>query len=333
MTLFHGQADKSYLTARDYLDGFDKAARTGKCTTDERKINEFTDLLREGLRGFPFLDLTKWDTLKSMFLKDYEKKFTAKTICANFRDLTATTGPRYRASSARCTMLPLTRWGTSPHTWTPPPSTPCPTPRKLESRTPSSLAWTNPRCSSRPRCSLPDSAMSSDTELWRMEKLTHWKSQEMEQIKDEKHHKKTLSMVKAVIEVVDGPSYEVEDQEKINLGALDKEELGMINAIRFQRGKSAFNEESPLSRRVDSASSPLQALGARSSLSNAGSARRWETCRRSASPGAPEVDTNGKPYSSTSAKKEDSPLRYTQLKRSKVTSPATPLPPSTPSRK
>ena len=141
--------------------------------------------------------------------------------------------------------------------------------------------------------------MSSDTELWRMEKLTHWKSQEMEQIKDEKHHKKTFSMVKAVIEVVDGPSYEVEDQEKINLGALDKEELGMINAIRFQRGKSAFNEESPLSRRVDSASSPLQALGARKSLSNAGSARRWETCRGSASPGAPEVDTNGKPYSST----------------------------------
>ena len=94
LPLFYSRQDKKDLRARDYLDRFEKAARIGKWTTDEQKIDEFTNPLCDdahkwykGLKDFPFLDLTKWDTIKSVFLKDYKKKFTAKTICANFRNL------------------------------------------------------------------------------------------------------------------------------------------------------------------------------------------------------------------------------------------------------
>ena len=84
----------SSVKARDNIDRFDKASRIGKWTTDERKIDEFTSLLRDdandwyaGLKDFPGIDLTKWNDIKTAFLRDYETKFMAKTICANFRDL------------------------------------------------------------------------------------------------------------------------------------------------------------------------------------------------------------------------------------------------------
>ena len=94
LPLFHGQKDKNDLKARDYIDRFDKASRIGKWTTDEHKIDAFTSLLRDdvndwyaGLKDYPGINLTKWNDIKSALLRDYETKFTTKTICANFRDL------------------------------------------------------------------------------------------------------------------------------------------------------------------------------------------------------------------------------------------------------
>ena len=85
---------KDTLTARDYLERHEKAARIGKWTTDERKIDEFSQLLRgpaldwwKGLKDFDNLDLTKWEVIQKEFLKDFERKYTAKTICANFKDM------------------------------------------------------------------------------------------------------------------------------------------------------------------------------------------------------------------------------------------------------
>ena len=94
LPFFHGRKDKNDLKARDYIECLDKASRIGKWTTDECKINELTSLLRDdandwyyGLEDFPGIDLTYWNDIKNTFLRDYEMKFTAKTICANFRDL------------------------------------------------------------------------------------------------------------------------------------------------------------------------------------------------------------------------------------------------------
>ena len=48
---------------------------------------------------------------------------------------------------------------------------------------------------------------------------------EMEQIKEEKCHKKPVSMVTA---------WELEEHEQINLKALEEEELNMTIAVQFQ---------------------------------------------------------------------------------------------------
>ena len=51
LPLFHGRKDKNDLKAWDYTDRFDKAAWIGKWTTNERKIDEFTNLLREDAKN------------------------------------------------------------------------------------------------------------------------------------------------------------------------------------------------------------------------------------------------------------------------------------------
>ena len=97
----------------------------------ESEIYEFTNLLREdakewydALKDFPGIDLTKFNDIKTTFLRDYETNFMAKTICANFRvtrshrKLSGTTGPRSPASFARYTRLLPTRWETFQPIWT-----------------------------------------------------------------------------------------------------------------------------------------------------------------------------------------------------------------------
>ena len=89
LPIFYGCKDKNNLKARDYIEQFEKAAWIGKWTTDERKINEFTNLLQEDAKDWydALKNLTKFNDIKTAFMRDYETKFTAQTICANFRDL------------------------------------------------------------------------------------------------------------------------------------------------------------------------------------------------------------------------------------------------------
>ena len=91
--VFRGDRTKD-LKAREWMDGFEVAAKIGKWTTDDRKINEFFTLLKDQARSWyfnldtlPGLDLTKWSVVKERFLKQYDTKGTAKTICHNFKDL------------------------------------------------------------------------------------------------------------------------------------------------------------------------------------------------------------------------------------------------------
>ena len=55
-------------------------------------------------------------------------------------------------------------------------------------------------------------------------------AQEMEQMKEKKHQKKPISIVKTVTVVTN----DYENKDDVNLEALEDEELGMVNAIRFQ---------------------------------------------------------------------------------------------------
>ena len=91
--LFRGDRTKD-LKAKDWLDQFEVAAFIGKWDKDERKLAEFYTLLRDGawtwfthLNSLPGIDIKKFDVVKERFLRQYDVKGTAKTICHNFKDL------------------------------------------------------------------------------------------------------------------------------------------------------------------------------------------------------------------------------------------------------
>ena len=94
MPVFRGTSSKD-MSARDWMDRFEGAAIIAKWETDERKIVEFRQLLRDealawwkGIQNFADVrDLKKWDIVKEEFLSAYDKKGTAKNICSNFKDL------------------------------------------------------------------------------------------------------------------------------------------------------------------------------------------------------------------------------------------------------
>jgi len=85
---------KLIVNGKDWLDRFERSAIIAKWNTNERKILEFEQLLRDaaddwwkGLRDYDDLDLKQWATIRAEFLKNFDPKGTAKTICSNFKDL------------------------------------------------------------------------------------------------------------------------------------------------------------------------------------------------------------------------------------------------------
>ena len=62
-------------------------------------------------------------------------------------------------------------------------------------------------------------------------------AQEMEQIEEEKCHNKPVSMVKVVAEVT---KVDYINENSIHLEGLDNDELEVVNAIRYQRGKVPY---------------------------------------------------------------------------------------------
>ena len=113
----------------------------------------------------------------------------------------------------------------------------------------------------------------------------------MEQIKEEKPHKKPVTMV----------IQETSQKDLINLDSKDDEELGIINAIRFQQGKPPFrcggsgfkpaaNKRHPFKCRFCKKMGHMQ---------NECKSKIWN--------GGPEVDANGEPYASFANKAGDPP--------------------------
>ena len=78
MPSFYGCKEKNDLTIGDFLDRFDKAARTSKWITYERKIEELSSLFRvaandwfKSLKDFPGLDLTSRANIWEVFQSSY----------------------------------------------------------------------------------------------------------------------------------------------------------------------------------------------------------------------------------------------------------------------
>jgi hypothetical protein len=97
MPLFFGRKEKDTITARHLIDRIDRA-RTIATWNAERTCNELYMILRdkalvwyESLANDD-LDLKDWDVVKKEFLKTYESKYSARTTCANFADLTQKPG-------------------------------------------------------------------------------------------------------------------------------------------------------------------------------------------------------------------------------------------------
>jgi len=97
MPLFFGRKEKDTNTAHHLIERIDRA-RTIATWNAERTCNELYMILREKALVWyesladDDLDLKDWDVVKKEFLKMYEPKYSARTTCANFSDLTQKPG-------------------------------------------------------------------------------------------------------------------------------------------------------------------------------------------------------------------------------------------------
>ncbi len=91
--LYYGQIGKDTIAARLLIVRINDAGAIANWNND-CKLLEFKMCLRDKAVGW-FEGLTEdgvatdnWDTVKAEFLETYEPKYSAKTTCANFTDLT-----------------------------------------------------------------------------------------------------------------------------------------------------------------------------------------------------------------------------------------------------
>ena len=95
---FFGAPSKDVIGARQLIDRMTHAARVARWDDDAAKCDNFYLLLRDRALiwweqlVYEGVNVANWDTVKQEFLNTYEPKFTAKTTCANFADLTQRSG-------------------------------------------------------------------------------------------------------------------------------------------------------------------------------------------------------------------------------------------------
>jgi len=90
-------AKKDTITARHLIKRIDRVKAIATWNA-ERTCNELYMILREKALvwyesiTYDDIDLKDWDVVKKEFLKTYEPKYSARTTCANFLDLTQKSG-------------------------------------------------------------------------------------------------------------------------------------------------------------------------------------------------------------------------------------------------
>jgi hypothetical protein len=91
--LYYGQPGKDTIAARLLIVRVTNAGAIAGWD-NARKLLEFKMCLRDKAVGWfeglteDGVDTDNWDTVKAEFLETYEPKYSAKTTCTNFTDLT-----------------------------------------------------------------------------------------------------------------------------------------------------------------------------------------------------------------------------------------------------
>jgi hypothetical protein len=308
LPVFVGIPGKDILSARDYIDRLESSAQIAGWATDARKIAEFTQLLRQdaldwwkSLADFG-IDLTVWNTVKAQFLRDYEKKYSAKTLCANFKEVHQRPHETVRDFWARVSALFRKMYEMAPEDVA-----------SIDDHV-DTAAMTNAEITATKaaiKYGLECSKKFVQTQMFvagLREELRHRVmeggktktldivryAQEMEQIEEEKRAKRMpLGGIKAIEETT---APEPEEEEFVP-DHLTEEEVGAINAIRFQRGKG------PLRRRPPGPGGPRPQNQQQKKTIQCRYCRKFghlqKECRSRIRDQAPEVDAQGKPYGST----------------------------------
>ena len=98
LPLFYGRKEKDTITARNLIVRLETASDIAQWPNDARRCAEFFMILRDrALVWWETLedagvDDKNWNEVKTAFLKAYEKKYTAKTTCTNFADISQRQG-------------------------------------------------------------------------------------------------------------------------------------------------------------------------------------------------------------------------------------------------
>jgi hypothetical protein len=131
----------------------------------------------------------------------------------------------------------------------------------------------------------------------------------MEQIEEEKRHKKPVSMVKAFAEVTEDQANYI-NEDSAHLEGLDDEELEVVNAIRYQRGKAPYRRGQSFNRPNSGSGPKKQPIKCRYCQKLG---HMQKECKSRLRDNAPEVDANGKPYASFSSKPAGPPSGNTRV--------------------
>ena len=187
----------------------------------------------------------KFNDIKVTFIRDYKTKFTAKTICANFRDRHQKPQETVRDYWAKVSGIFRKMYEAAPEKMGDisthlDDATVAPLSNAEEARIKDAISF-----------GMTTSKMFIQTQMFIVglrEELRHpflesgktdpleifRFAQEMEQIEEEKRHKKPVSMVKAVAKVTEDQANYI-NEDSVHLEGLDDKELEVVNAIRYQR--------------------------------------------------------------------------------------------------
>ena len=297
---FFGVPSKDTCSARQLMDRMTHAARIAGWANADQKCDNFYLLLRD--RALVWWDQLKyegidvdndWDAVKADFLRTYEPKYTAKTTCANFSDLTQRQGEGVHDYYLRV----------------------CESMSRIVEAKPD--AMTAVRAAVMPVGAAVAAVAQADRETIKAEGILdaekffrhqiflaginpHLRSKVMEANKDTLRESVTLALeletihserrVRTVAAVTEDVQEEAEHD-------FDDEELEAVNAIRQRNGKPPFRRR-------------FQRSGPSSNAATAGSNSNFGKCRYCKKPGhlqkncsarinarAPMVDKDGKPYS------------------------------------
>ena len=99
LPIFYGKKDKDTVTAHVLISRIEAAAPIAGWDTDARKCKELYLILRDraliwwdSLDNIDNFDKEVWADVRKEFLAAYSPKFTAKTTCTNFQELSQKSG-------------------------------------------------------------------------------------------------------------------------------------------------------------------------------------------------------------------------------------------------